>query len=150
MFHPLLPFHGVLICSFLLERRRAPEHRDNWPLGAGVSPALEQGSQAGAGGELQLRLRELLDPVPPKPPHERVGRAGGSLPITYDLCVIPKCLTQPPVWAGEGFVRSPVAPLKSPSVTQVTQSLSALAPCESHKQAPSLAKFCVPFSTVKG
>lgn len=75
----------------------SPVHtRDNRPLGAGASPASELGRQAGSGRGLQLRLQEALDPKPPKPPHERAGRAGGSLPTTYDLSVIPKYLTQPP------------------------------------------------------
>lgn len=54
---------------------------------------------SGTGRELQLRLQELLDLEPPKPPHERAGRTSGSLPTTYDLSIIPKFPAQPPAWA---------------------------------------------------
>lgn len=121
--YPFCPSAGPLIALSLwnaAEPLSTAQRRDNGPLGAGVTPA------SGAGGELQLRLQKPLDPEPPKPPHERAGRTSGSLPTTYDLSVIPKFPAQPPAWAEGGFTESPVAFLKSPSVTQVTQSLSAL------------------------
>lgn len=58
-----------------------------------MTPVSEPGRQRQG---VQLRLQEPLDLKPPKPLHERAGRAGGSLPTTYDLSVIPKCPTQPP------------------------------------------------------
>lgn len=132
---PFCPSVGPLIVLSLwnaAEPLSTAHRRDNGPLGAGMTLASEPSSQTGTGRELQLRLQELLDPEPPKPPHERTERTSGSLPTTYDLSVIPKFPAQPPAWAEGGFTESPVASLKSPSMTQVTQSLSALSLCESH------------------
>lgn len=104
--HPFCPSVGSSIVLSLwtaAEPLSTAHTRDNGPLGAGMIPAPELGSQTGTGRELQLRLQKLLDLKPPKPSHERAGRAGGSLPTTYDLSVIPKYPTQPPAWLKEAL-----------------------------------------------
>lgn len=100
------PPMGFLIVPFLWNTARplsTAHTRDNRPLGTGATPASEPGRQAGSGRGLQLRLPELLDLKPPKPPHEKAGRASGSLPTTYDLSVIPKSPSQPPAWLKEAL-----------------------------------------------